>query len=305
MKHHNTHRKKPDKGDPSDELQKFPDFNIRLLCCRYWWLQYWEFKELSYPYWRIYHNSYKGAVILNNGKEYPLTPDRILLIAPNTSYATRLFDNEIPETGYALKGGRVNVDFPVNKAKERQYILHLFIHFNLGIPYDNVSPGIFTFSITDHLMHKLSIIKEQLNYEHAEFSFYTNLVIQSLIGELLVHLPQKSWDLKNIDQRALHVMHYVDSNLDKSLDNIALSRMAQMAPNSFARLFARETGMSPQRFVKQKRIDKACILLHHSNLSIDAIAIQTGFADRYHFSRIFKQIKGTSPARYKKEGSMN
>lgn len=53
-------KKIPDKGDPSDIIQLFPRYNLQLHCCRYWWLQHWEFKELSFPYWRIYHNSYQG-----------------------------------------------------------------------------------------------------------------------------------------------------------------------------------------------------------------------------------------------------
>jgi AraC-like DNA-binding protein len=305
MTHSKTNIKEPDRGDPSDVLQRFPDFNIQLHCCRYWWLKYWEFKELSYPYWRIYHNTYKGAVILYNGKEYALTPDKIILIAPNTSYASRLFNNEIPETGYTLKGGQINVDFPENKIKEKHYMIHLFIHFNLGLPYDNVAPGIFSFTLTDHLKDKLIIIKEQLNYEHAKFSFYTNLVIQSLVGDLLVDLPSKYWELNTIDLRASKVMRFIDHNLENNLDNTVLSQIASMATNAFSRLFTQETGVSPQKFVRKKRIDKACVLLHHSNLSIDAVALQTGFADRYHFSRIFKQSTGISPARYKKEGRMN
>jgi len=62
--------KVPDKGDPSDIQQLFPRFNLQLLCCRYWWLKRWEFRELSYPYWRIYHNTSEGAVLTFKGKEY-------------------------------------------------------------------------------------------------------------------------------------------------------------------------------------------------------------------------------------------
>ena len=68
----NTIYKVPDVGDPSDVLQLFPKFNLQLLCCRNWWLKRWEFRELSYPYWRIYHNSSVGAVITYENQEYPL-----------------------------------------------------------------------------------------------------------------------------------------------------------------------------------------------------------------------------------------
>ena len=74
-----------------------------------------------------------------------------------------------------------------------------------------------------------------------------------------------------------------------------------MATNAFTRLFTDELDISPQRFVKKKRIDKACVLLHHFDYSIDRVASETGFSDRYHFSKIFKQITGFSPAKYRKE----
>ena len=76
-----------------------------------------------------------------------------------------------------------------------------------------------------------------------------------------------------------------------------------MAINSFTRLFAKEIGMAPQQYVQNKRIAQASILLHHSNLSIEEIALETGFYDRFHFTKTFKKWTGTSPARYKRQHS--
>lgn len=296
-----AYQKMPDKGDPSDIQQLFPNYNLQLHCCRYWWLQHWEFEELSFPYWRIYHNSYKGAVILYNNEEYALTQDKILMIAPNTSYATRLYNYTIPDTGYSLEGGRISPDFSESEALKKQAILHLFIHFNLGMPYDNVSPGIYIYDLTDDLKEKLMIIKKHLNYEHTKFGFHSTLAILSVINDLLLALPQKSWDVTTKDYRILKVLSFMEDNVSEKLDNSVLSKVSTMATNAFTRLFTAEIGVSPQKYVKKKRIDKACILLHHSSLSIDEVAVQTGFADRYHFSRIFKQITSVSPALYKKE----
>ena len=300
----NTQLKKPDKGDPSDVLQMFPSYNLQLHCCRYWWLQHWEFNELSFPYWRIYHNSYKGAVILYDNKEYALSPDKIVMIAPNTSYATRLYDHKIPDTGYELKGGRISASVSEKQLLEEKCILHLFIHFNIGMPYDNISPGVFIYELTDHLKEKLQVIKRHLNYEHTRFSFYSNLAIHALISDLLSDLPENSWNLITKDYRILEVLSYVENNSSDELANPVLAEQANMATNAFTRLFTKELGISPQKYVKKKRIDQACILLHHSDISVNDVAIKTGFADRYHFSRIFKQITGVSPARYKKEFGM-
>lgn len=292
--------KVPDRGDPSDVLQLFPGFNLQLLCCRYWWLKQWEFRELSYPYWRVYHNNREGAVIIFEEREYPLHPGRILMIPPNTSYSTRIGDYEVPETGYRFEGGRIG-----GRQEEwlmgEEGILHLFIHFNIGVPYDQISPGIFEFKLSGHLQEKLTIIKNHLLVDHSKFNFYTLLAIQSLLTDLLSFVPESSWDMMSNDQRILQVLGHIESSIDSDLSNRTLADVASLATNAFNRLFRDELGISPQKYVKKKRIDRACTLLYHSDYSIEHVAQDTGFADRYHFSKVFKNLTGLSPARYRKE----
>lgn len=50
-------------GDPSTTVQYFPRVSIKIHCCRYWWLKNWEYSTLSFPFWRIYHNTGVGGVI--------------------------------------------------------------------------------------------------------------------------------------------------------------------------------------------------------------------------------------------------
>ena len=301
--------KVPDKGDPSDVLQLFPGYNLQLLCCRYWWLKHWEFRELSYPYWRVYHNNSEGAFIHYNGKEYALHPDRVMMIAPNTSYATRIGDHAIPDEGYYLEGARVGQDDSGEDHSGEDHsgkgrILHLFIHFNTGMPYDHIAPGIFEFDLTVHLEKKINTIIRHLKMDFARFNFYTVLAIQSLISELLSSIPESSWDLISKDYRILKVLSHIESNLGETLSNGILADTAGLATNAFNRLFARELGISPQKYIRKKRIERACVLLHHSSNTIDRVAEDTGFADRYHFSRIFRQLTGASPARYRRESGI-
>lgn len=296
-----SHLKSPVKGDPSDIQQAFPSFNLQLHCCRYWWLRQWEFRELSFPYWRIYHNNNDGAVLIHKGTEYCLCPNKLILIAPNTSYSTRMYDRKIPQSGFSLKGGRVNTELYQNKIISAKHILHLFIHFNLGMPYDNIAPGVYVFDVSQEMRKKIKIIEEHLFSKHQRFSFEALLAIQTLVCHLLSELPSGSWESISKDKRILEVMNYIDDNIEHDLSNNALASIAKLATNAFTRLFTEEMGMSPQRFVKKKRVDKACILLHHSHTSIDEVASHTGFADRYHFSRVFKQITSVSPALYRKD----
>ena len=291
--------KKPDKGDPSDVFQVFPHYELQLLCCRYWWLRHWEFAELSYPYWRVYHNSTSGAVITFDGRDYELTPGTIVVIAPNTSYSTRLFGHPVPGQGYHLEGARVESGSSAVVEISSDCVYHLFIHFNIGVPYDNVLPGVFVFEVTEHLNRKLAQIMDCVKDEHVRFSFGSVLLIQSFIADLLAMMPVEMWDAVSTDGRIVEVLTHIGNHLEADLSNRAMASRARMATNAFHRLFVDEVGMPPPRYVKKKRIDQACILLHHSDYTIERVASETGFADRYHFSRIFKMITGISPALYR------
>ncbi len=293
----NPINKNPDKGDPSDIIQFFPNINIELLCCRYWWLNRWEFNELSFPYWRIYNNEHNGASINHNGKTYKLKEGSIIMIPPNTSFSTQLFDYKIPKNGYLIKGNRVS-NYSIDTIKGK-YVHHLFIHFKLGTFYNNIKPNIYVFNMDAHLKEKLDTIKRHLIKEHHHFDFHVMLNIHSLITDLLSEVGEEKRQIVTTDYRILNAINYIDHNIKEDLCNNNLALKASLATNAFTRLFKNETGIAPQKYVRKKRIDESCILLHHSNLSIEEVASNCGFADRYHYSRVFKLLTKVSPAAYR------
>ena len=82
--------------------------------------------------------------------------------------------------------------------------------------------------------------------------------------------------------------------------NAELARIAGLNRESFVRLFRHECGESPQQFSRRLRIERACRLLHYSNRSIEEIAELCGFADRYHFSRVFSRLMHSAPAVFRR-----
>ncbi len=291
-------------GDPSEIIQSFPKFNLQMHCCRYWWIKNWEHKGLSFPYWRIYSNVQKGAFMEYKQQIHEMQPNMLYLIAPNTNYSSRLYNNLIPDEGYNLTGGRISD----NTKKENKELIkegaieHLFIHFTLGYPYDSVSPGIYTFLLNKHLESKVKLLRNYLTKNVAQFDFTIFLTIQSLICDLLFDMGEEVWKYPVRDVRIVKVISHIENNINKEFSNELLAGMANMATNAFSRLFKEYTGDTLQNFIKKKRIHSACLLLLHSNLSIDEIAEKTGFANRYHFTRIFSKVTGNAPAKYKKDG---
>ena len=87
----------------------------------------------------------------------------------------------------------------------------------------------------------------------------------------------------------------------KTLMNDDLAAQAAMAPNSFLRLFRTEMGLTLQRYVQKVRIEKALMEMHNTNMSIEQIAMECGFSDRHHFSKVFKQVTGMPPGQFRQQ----
>jgi transcriptional regulator GlxA family with amidase domain len=124
-------------------------------------------------------------------------------------------------------------------------------------------------------------------------------MVHGLIIDLLAHIPEDSWEARFLDPRIVRVIDFIELHADKYRANEDLAQTARMATNAFIRLFRQNTGISPQHFIMNKRLDKAGILLHHGEKSIEQIAEECGFCDRAHFAKLFKKYRGTGPAEYR------
>jgi len=58
------------------------------------------------------------------------------------------------------------------------------------------------------------------------------------------------------------------------------------------------TGMTPQKYFMEYRLERAEELLREGKYSITEISEMTGFVNASHFSTKFKKKYGTAPSRY-------
>jgi AraC-like DNA-binding protein len=290
---------KQKKIDPSESKQTFSDIAIKLHCCRYWYLSEWEFTNMAFPFWRIYHNTIKGASVLFQGITTELTEDKIVVIPPNTSFSNFFISKNKSIVKESIVGKRISEDNQI-VLNEKKVTDHFFIHFNLGLPFDFAKPGVYEIPVNEQLISLLKSIKERCILKHDEFDFVSTLHVNNLIINILSLLPRSIWQNIEIDKRILMCLQYIRSNLSIPLYNKSLAEQSNMATNAFARLFRLNTGESIQQYTVKCRIEKAREMLHHTNLSIDNIAFECGFCDRHHFSKAFKNVMLMSPGYYKR-----
>ncbi len=85
---------------------------------------------------------------------------------------------------------------------------------------------------------------------------------------------------------------------DLTLDKMA--RLANMSKAHFCRTFKAQVGMTPVRYLKFVRIQRAKQLLRSRNLSVATVAGQVGFRDVSNFNKNFRQFVGLSPLDYRR-----
>lgn len=291
------YNKTPQTGDPSNIKQNFSTLQMNILSCHYWWLGIWKHENLSFPYWRIYWNDQPGATISFDNKKYELTPDQIIIIPPNTPFSTHYDPNGLASNNkdYFIGGA-----LSTSKDAENTSLKHLFIHFKLGLNYDQITPQIFSVTTTPHTKYLIEDLRKMLTDEPETINWYYSVKIYSLITSLLYEIPMKEWTTTSQDSRILDTMRVIESDLSQSRSNEYLAKKVHLSTNALARLFKQEVGITLQQYQTKKRIEQSCVLLHHSSLTIDEVALECGFCDRHYFSRIFKKELKASPAAYRK-----
>lgn len=94
-------------------------------------------------------------------------------------------------------------------------------------------------------------------------------------------------------------LDYLDANLGREVRLAELAALTALSPAHLCRAFKASTGLSPHRWQLGRRIDAACVRLARGGEAVADIAVSLGFVDAPHFTRVFKQHVGTTPARFR------
>lgn len=95
------------------------------------------------------------------------------------------------------------------------------------------------------------------------------------------------------------LQNWMQDNLDADLSVAALASRVGMSQRHFARVFAREVGMTPSRFVEKLRVDGARRRLEQSSQPLKIIAEQVGIGSIETLRRYFSRRFRTSPDAYR------
>lgn len=206
-----------------------------------------------------------------NKKRIPVAPGRVLLIPPHTSFGT-------------------GCEGPVG---------HLFMHFALTLD-QTVPPGrLFEREPSESEREAMARLVAELESDGSVLK--VSFLAQILINAGLAAIPDDYWGSCVPDPRIDEAVRTLRHGAE--VDNSTLARVAGMNVNAFIRKFRQATGHSPHNYRLRLRVEQACARLREGKMSIEEVAAEAGFCDRYHFSRVFKKVMNVGPAEFRKKVS--
>jgi AraC-like DNA-binding protein len=96
------------------------------------------------------------------------------------------------------------------------------------------------------------------------------------------------------------VVQYIERRLALPLPTSDLAAIAGLSEFHFARAFKQSFGMPPHRFLIERRLEAAAEFIRSTDHRMSQIAIDVGFFDQSHFTRLFVRKTGETPRSYRR-----
>jgi AraC family transcriptional regulator len=135
----------------------------------------------------------------------------------------------------------------------------------------------------------------------------SGLLLDSLLESFLIRLAQRhsscaTSDLSRVLSLAPHrlrrVLDFIEANLAEDVSLADLVSAAGTSEFHFSRAFHIATGCSPYRYLLNRRIELAKVLLLTSSEPLLLVSLKCGFKSKRHFGATFKRMVGIGPKHY-------
>lgn len=96
-------------------------------------------------------------------------------------------------------------------------------------------------------------------------------------------------------------VEYIEKNYSRKITIASLSSYIGIDRKYLGLLFKQYLNITPQNFLINYRINRACDFMKNASLSVGDISRSVGYEDPLLFSKVFKKVKSVCPKEYRKE----
>jgi AraC family transcriptional regulator len=127
-----------------------------------------------------------------------------------------------------------------------------------------------------------------------------DLEIESLLAELLGAVGTPGKTAKDAPPWLRRIEEKLSEEFCGRVTLEELSTEAGVHPVHLSRVFRRCTREGIGEFVHRLRIRAACEQMLRPEASLTDVALEKGFADQSHFTRVFRRVTGMSPGAFRR-----
>lgn len=131
---------------------------------------------------------------------------------------------------------------------------------------------------------------------------FNDLAVQLLGASLIVFLDQLEKDnsyLKPKGLKALGIKAYIDENYKKAISLALISSELGYSETLISHEFKKKYGIAPMKYVINRRISQAQLLLHSTDMKVTEVARKVGYSNSNYFITLFTREVGMSPEKYR------
>lgn len=161
-------------------------------------------------------------------------------------------------------------------------------------------------------LHECLVFNDEKNVEEitecVKIPSAKNLIrIQAFLYDITCKALENISDfsLKKLSPGVSRTISYIDANISANLTLSKISKNLSSSPAKLRKDFREETGISIGKYVDNRVMHKAELMVREGRYSIKEISDILGFCDQFYFSRCFAQKFGIPPSRYREHNTYN
>jgi AraC family transcriptional regulator len=126
----------------------------------------------------------------------------------------------------------------------------------------------------------------------------TRLIQQYVDQDLIDRIASCAQGLDQVRMR--RVLEYIDRHLEETFTVSDLAAIANLSVFHFSRMFANTMAVPPRRYVSQRRLGAAKVMLSTGKYPISEIALRSGFSSQASFTRAFLRATNMTPGAFRR-----
>ena len=107
-----------------------------------------------------------------------------------------------------------------------------------------------------------------------------------------------------MDRRVELVIEQIEADVSRAWDTARLAAEVNLSASRFRHLFKEETGVTVTEYLRERRLERAEVLLRTTFMTIKEVLSESGFTSMSHFVQYFKRRYGLTPTAYRKRSAI-